>query len=133
MPKEKILIVEDERVVAMDIQNRLKDLGYSVCGSASSGEDAVKKASELQPDLVLMDIVLKGKMDGIDAAGQIRERFNIPVVYLTAFSDEKTLQRARVTGPHGYILKPFDDRELRSNIEMALYKGVETRLKHLNG
>ena len=133
MPKEKILIVEDERVVAMDIQNRLKDLGYSVCGLASSGEDAVKKASELQPDLVLMDIVLKGKMDGIDAAGQIRERFNIPVVYLTAFSDEKTLQRARLTGPYGYILKPFEDSELRSNVEMALYKGgMDARIKHLN-
>ena len=133
MPREKILIVEDERVVAMDIQNRLKDLGYFVCGSASSGEDAVKKTSELQPDLVLMDIVLKGDMDGIDAAGQIRERFNIPVVYLTAFSDEKTLQRARLTGPYGYILKPFEDSELRSNIEMALYKGVmDARIEHLN-
>jgi signal transduction histidine kinase/DNA-binding response OmpR family regulator len=133
MPKEKILIVEDERVVAMDIQNRLKVLGYSVCGSASSGKDAVKKASELQPDLILMDIVLKGDLDGIDAAGQIRERFNIPVVYLTAFSDEKTLQRARLTGPYGYILKPFEDSELRSNIEIALYKGVmDTRIEHLN-
>ncbi|MCJ7808931.1 MAG: GAF domain-containing protein, partial [Desulfobulbaceae bacterium] len=133
MPKEKILIVEDERVVAMDIQNRLKDMGYFVCGLASSGEDAVNKASELQPDLVLMDIILKGEMDGIDAAGQIRERFNIPVVYLTAFSDEKTLQRARLTGPYGYILKPFDDSELRSNIEMALYKGVmDARIDRLN-
>ena len=133
MPKEKILIVEDERVVARDIQNRLKNLGYSVCGSASSGEDAVKKASELQPDLVLMDIVLKGEMDGIDAAGQIREHFKIPVVYLTAFSDQKTLQRARETGPYGYILKPFEDSELRSNIEMALYKGVmDARIEHLN-
>jgi len=133
MPKEKILIVEDERVVARDIQNRLKNLGYSVCGSASSGEDAVKKTSELQPDLVLMDIVLKGEMDGIDAAGQIRERFNIPVVYLTAFSDEKTLQRARLTGPYGYILKPFEDSELRSNIEVALYKGeMDARIEYLN-
>jgi len=133
MPKEKILIVEDERVVAMDIQNRLKDLGYSVCGLASSGEEAVKKASEIQPDLILMDIVLKGRMDGIDAARQIRERFNIPVVYLTTFSDEKTLQKARLTEPYGYILKPFDDRELRSNIEMALYKGaMEARTEHLN-
>ena len=133
MPKKKILIVEDERIVAMDIQNRLIDLGYSVCGSASSGEDAVKKASELQPDLVLMDIVLKGDMDGIDAAGQIRERFNIPVVYLTAFSDEKTLQRARLTGAYGYILKPFGDNELRSNIAVALHKGVmDARIEHIN-
>lgn len=122
MVKAQILIVEDERVVGEDVWETLDNLGYSVLGIASSGEEAIKKAEELRPDLVLMDIVLGGDMDGIEAAEKIRARFNIPVVYLTAYADDKTLERAKITQPFGYILKPFDERELYSNIEMALYK-----------
>lgn len=118
----KILIVEDQSIVAMDIQNRLKSLNYIVTGTASSGAGAVKKAEETSPDLVLMDIMLKGDMDGVQAAEEIRYRFGIPVVYLTAYADSNTLQRARVTEPFGYLLKPFQERELHSTIEMALYR-----------
>ncbi len=122
MARTEILIVEDERITAEDIRLSLGGLGYSVTGMASSGGEAIKKAGELHPDLVLMDIVLGGDMDGIEVAEQIRARFNIPVVYLTAHADEKTLERAKVTQPFGYILKPFDGRELRTSIEMALYR-----------
>lgn len=122
MAHPKILIVEDETIVAIDIQERLKSLGYTVVGRASSAEAAVKKAKEERPDLVLMDILLKGNGDGIEAAREIRERFDIPVIYLTAYGDPKTLDRAKVTEPLGYILKPFEERELNITIEMALYK-----------
>jgi len=122
MANTRLLVVEDESIVAMDIKHRAEGLGYDVLGIAASGEEAIKKTEENQPDLVLMDIVLKGKMDGIQAAQEIRERFDIPVVYLTAYSDEKTLGRAKLTGPFGYIIKPFEDRELHSAIEVALYK-----------
>jgi CheY-like chemotaxis protein len=122
MASAMILVVEDEKLVAWDIQRRLQTLGYNVVALASSGEEAVEKAAELQPDLVLMDILLPGKMDGVDAAGQLRSRFDIPVVYLTACTDDGTLQRAKVTEPLGYILKPFDQREFGPTLEMALYK-----------
>lgn len=122
MTKPKILIVEDESIVAEDLKRGLQNMGYEVPAVVSSGEEAVKKAEKLKPDLVLMDIVLKGKMNGIDAAKKIRPRFDIPVIYLTAYADDKTLERAKVTEPFGYIIKPFDDRELQSTIEMALYK-----------
>ncbi|HDZ26431.1 hypothetical protein LCGC14_0735150 [marine sediment metagenome] len=120
--KKQILIVEDERVSAEDIKMSLQRLGYPVSGIAVSGEEAVRKAEEMHPDLVLMDIVLKGKMDGIEAASEIRSRLDIPVVYLTAHADKKTLARAKITEPFGYILKPFDDKDLQATIEMALYK-----------
>ena len=120
--KTKILVVEDERVSAEDIKMSLQRLGYSVSGMAVSGEEAVRKAEEMRPDLVLMDIVLKGEMDGIEAASAISSRLDIPVVYLTAHADKKTLARAKITEPFGYILKPFDDKDLQTNIEMALYK-----------
>jgi len=116
MAKTEILIVEDERITAEDIRLSLGGLGYAVTGMASSGEEAIRKAKELHPDLVLMDIVLGGDMDGIEAAKRIRARFNIPVVYLTAYADEKTLERAKVTQPFGYILKPFDDKQNLENI-----------------
>ncbi|MDI6644053.1 MAG: methanogen output domain 1-containing protein [Methanobacteriaceae archaeon] len=122
MANTRLLVVEDESIVAMDIKHRAEGLGYDVLGIAASGEEAINKTEEKLPDLVLMDIVLKGKMDGIQAAQEIRERFDIPVVYLTAYSDEKTLSRAKLTGPFGYIIKPFEDRELHSAIEVALYK-----------
>ena len=130
MPSFKILVVEDESIVAMDIKHRLESMGYIVPAITSSGEEAVEKAAETNPDLVLMDIVLKGEIDGIDAAQQIKDNFDIPVVYLTAYSDERTLKRAKITGPFGYIIKPFEDRELHSAIEVALYKHeMESKLK----
>ncbi len=130
MAETKILVVEDEGIVAKDIGRSLQKLGYTVSAVVSSGQEAVKKAEEHKPDLVLMDIVLEGKMDGIEAANQIRLCFNIPVVYLTAYADERTVERAKVTEPSGYIVKPFEDRELRMTIEMALYKHkMENRLK----
>ncbi|MBU4289428.1 MAG: PAS domain S-box protein, partial [Proteobacteria bacterium] len=130
MPETKILIVEDEAIVAEDIHNSLQSLGYIISAVVSSGKEAITKIEGNRPDLVLMDIVLKGDMDGIEAASQINSRFNIPVVYLTAFTDEKTLERAKLTEPFGYIVKPFEDRELHSTVEMALYKHkIESRLK----
>ncbi len=130
MKKKQILIVEDERIVAVDIKMSLQRLGYSVPGTAVSGEEAVKKAEKIRPDLVLMDIVLEGEMDGIEAASAISSRFDIPVVYLTAYADKKMLERAKVTEPFGYILKPFEDKELLSIMEIALYKHMmERKLK----
>ena len=108
----QILVVEDENIVAKDIEHRLKALGYHVPALASSGEEALKRAQETSPDLVLMDIRLKGTMDGVETAEELRRRFNIPVAYLTAYADANTLQRAKVTEPFGYILKPFEEREL---------------------
>lgn len=123
MEKTKILIVEDDEIVAIDISTRLEKLGfYDVVGITATGEEAVSMTEDIRPDLVLMDIVLKDKMDGIEAAGLIRLRFNIPIVYLTAFADERLLKRAKITEPFGYILKPFKERELHTTIEMALYK-----------
>ncbi len=122
MAQTRILVVEDEVIVADDIRRSLKNLGYDVPSIASSGEVAIKKAEEHKPDLVLMDIMLQGKMDGIEAAGNIISRFDIPVVYLTAYSDEKILERAKITEPFGYLIKPYKDRELEINIEIALYK-----------
>lgn len=115
-------MVEDESVVSKDIQESLKSLGYTVCGTAFAGEEAITKAESLQPDLVLMDIVLKGDVDGVEAAETIRARLHVPVIYLTAYSDEHTLNRAKVTEPSGYILKPFDERELHTTIEVAMYR-----------
>ena len=130
MAKTKILIVEDERVVAADIQRSLQNFGYVVPAIVATGKDAIKKAEEYKPDLVLMDIVLEGEIDGLEAADQIRSRFNIPAIYLTAYSDEKKLERAKITEAFGYILKPFEDRELYITIEMALYKHrIEKKLK----
>jgi len=124
---EKILVVEDERVVARDIEKRLKKLGYIVPASVASGEEAIEKVAELRPDLVLMDIRLKGQMDGIEAAEQIRADFDIPIVYLTAYADESTLQRAKVTEPFGYIVKPFDERDLQVAIEIALRRRLSEK------
>ena len=125
-----ILVVEDEAIVRADIKDKLESLGYTVPAVASSGEEAIRQAGKTRPNLVLMDIKLKGNMDGVDAAEEIRARFDIPVVYLTAYADAETLQRAKVTEPYGYILKPFGIDELSSAIEVALYKHeMETRLR----
>ncbi|MBF0553858.1 MAG: response regulator [Nitrospirae bacterium] len=120
--KARILVVEDESIVAMSIKDKLLDLGFTVTGIASTGEDAIKKVEEAPPDLILMDIVLKGELDGVGTASIIHSRFDIPVVYLTAFSDDNTLAKAKHTKPYGYILKPFEERELYINIEFALYR-----------
>ncbi len=122
MSKTNILVVEDESIVSKDIQNSLKKLGYNVVGACNNGEEAIELAKEQQPDLVLMDIMLKGDMSGIDAANQIRSQYNIPIIFLTAYADESTLSKAKVTEPYGYILKPFKEIDLHSSIEMAIYK-----------
>lgn len=122
MSKINILVVEDESIVAKDIQNSLKKLGYNVPAVVSSGEDAVDAAGQHTPDLVLMDIMLQGDISGIEAANQIKNRFDIPVIYLTAYADESTLSKAKVTEPYGYIIKPFKEIDLHTSIEMALYK-----------
>ncbi len=130
MTRAQILVVEDEALVARGIQDKLLDLGYGVPALVDSGTAAVQKAGELRPDLVLMDIRLAGGMDGIEAAGQIRDRFDIPVIYLTAYSDEETLQRAKITEPFGYIVKPFRSSELHSLVEMGLYRhAMDQRLR----
>ena len=145
----KILVVEDERITAEDIKSGLEGAGYHVPALVSTGKDAVEKAGELKPDLVLMDIKLKGKMDGIEAAGKIKLLYDIPVIYLTAYSDEYTVQRAKITEPSGYIIKdttglvkkPFEEGELHTAIEITLYRHkmerdhdmiLSTMLKNIN-
>ncbi|MDR7666183.1 response regulator [Methanosarcina sp. Z-7115] len=122
MAEGRILIVEDEHIVAMGIKKMLKSLGYTVTGVASSGEDAISKTESTFPDVVLMDIMLKGDLDGVEAAREIRERFDVPIVYLTAYSDNNILERAKITEPFGYIIKPFDEKDLYSSIEIALHR-----------
>ena len=130
MPKENILIVEDNRIVSEDTRITLKELGFGVSGIVPSGEESLKKVEAEPPDLVLMDIELEGEMDGIEAADQIRSRFNIPVVYVTSYADEDVLERAKTSEPFGYVIKPFEDRALNSAIEIALYKHkMERKLK----
>ena len=130
MSKPRILIVEDEAIVAADLSSKLNRLGYDVPGIADSGVNVAAMTEDLRPQLILMDIQLKGPVDGIQAAEMIRERFDVPVVYLTAHSDAATLQRAKRSGPFGYILKPFDERDLATQIELALYKHQAEREIH---
>jgi PAS domain S-box-containing protein len=118
----KILIVEDEGIEALDIQHRLVNLGYALPQIAFSGEEAVRMAEEICPDLVLMDIMLHGEIDGVEAARRIKARLGIPIIYLTAYANDDIVQRAKLTDPYGYIVKPFKERELHIAIEMALYK-----------
>jgi len=118
----KVLIVEDERILAIGMKRKLESAGYAVTGIASSGKEAIENAKKTNPNLVLMDIVLKGPMDGIEAAQQIINLYNIPVIYLTAYADDEILERAMITEPYGYLLKPFNLSELKANIKMALYK-----------
>jgi PAS domain S-box-containing protein len=126
----RVLVVEDEGIVARDITNILVRLGYEVAAAVFSGEEAVDAAERARPHLVLMDVVLQGEMDGITAAHHIREALDIPVIYLTAYADHGTLERAKLTQPYGYLLKPFEEVDLRFSIEMALYKHhMETELR----
>jgi PAS domain S-box-containing protein len=130
MEKLKILIVEDENIVAKDIKGSLKGFGYDVVDIVGTGEEAIRRTEELTPDLVLMDIMLKGKMNGIEVAHHIREHAHIPVVFLTAYADEDTLHSAKLSEPFGYIIKPFEDAELHSTIQMAVYRfDMERKLK----
>jgi AmiR/NasT family two-component response regulator len=119
--KSRILIVEDEAIVAADIQQRLDRLGYEIVGCADTGAGAIEKATALRPELVLMDITLKGKMMGTEAASHIRKQLHLPVIYLTANSDDAVFRRARETAPFGFILKPFDEFALKATIEIALH------------
>jgi CheY-like chemotaxis protein len=116
----QIIIVEDERLVAQDIAQILKDVGYTVCAIASDGKTAIQKITEFSPDLVLLDIRIKGEIDGVEVGEHIRSFFAIPVIYLTAFSDTETLNRAQSTHPMGYVLKPFRREQLLSSITIAL-------------
>lgn len=120
MSGRTILVVEDEALVAEDIRETLAASGYHVPMIAATGDEAIARTAELRPDLVLMDIRIRGPRDGIDAANEIYERFEIPVVYLTAYADDATLRRARASHPFGYLLKPFDEKQLQTNIEIAL-------------
>lgn len=130
MTRTSIFVVEDERIVAKGIEKQLKGLGYEVAGLASTGEEAVLKATDLRPDLILMDIHLGAGMDGVEAANLIRTRLGTPIVFLTAHSDEATLQRAKVTEPAGFILKPYEDRDIQTAIEIGLYKSkMDRRLR----
>jgi len=130
MNAARILIVEDEGVVAKDIEGTLQELGYEVCGWETSGEGAIESATAAGPDLVLMDIRLKGDVDGVEAAERIRGELGIPVVFLTAYADEETLGRAMVADPFGYVVKPFSERELQTAVSIALYKhGVDSELR----
>ena len=130
-PPPRILIVEDEALVARDIAEQLIDLGYEVAGHATTAEQAIALAGELKSSLVLMDIQLAGAMDGIAAALAIRERFALPIVFLTAFAENETLAHAKLSEPFGYVIKPFSERELHAVVQMALHKHqVETKLRH---
>jgi PAS domain S-box-containing protein len=122
MSKAKVLVVEDEGIVAKDIQSTLIQFGYDVPEVVSSGEEAIQATYRHDPDLVLMDIMIKGDLDGIDAAEIIHNQFNIPVVFLTAYSDEETLRRAKMTESYGFVSKPYEDKELFIATEFALYK-----------
>jgi PAS domain S-box-containing protein len=133
MTAAKILIVEDEGIIAKSLKAVLEEFGYGISSITASGEEAIEKVKKDKPDLVLMDIMLKGDINGIEAAKKIKSDFNIPVIYLTAYTDKQILEQAKIAEPFGYIVKPFEDRELYSTIEMALYKSqMEKKIDRLN-
>jgi PAS domain S-box-containing protein len=127
MDKKKIMLVEDEAVTALDLESNLIKFGYDVPAIVASGEEAVRKAAELHPDLILMDITLTGPMNGIEAADEIRKSYAIPIVFLTAHAGDKMVSRAKTTEPFGYLAKPCNLATIKSTIEMALYKGEADR------
>lgn len=120
--KKRILIVEDEKIIAEDIKRTLQSFDYEVIGINSSGESAVETAQQEKPDLILMDVMLSGKMNGLEAADHIYNNFDIPVIFLTAYANDEILTKATLSSPFGYLIKPFEDRELKVNLEMAFYK-----------
>jgi DNA-binding LytR/AlgR family response regulator len=127
MSKTRILVVEDESIVAKDIQRTLEKLGYEVPATASSAESAFQKLEEVEPDLVFLDIKLKGEQDGVHIAEHIKDRYDIPVIFLTSFVDQDTIDRAKVTEPYGYLVKPFNEGDLKTTVEMALFKFSKDR------
>ncbi|QDZ39227.1 response regulator [Euhalothece natronophila Z-M001] len=129
MSTYKILIVEDEAVVSLDINRRLEKMGYEVVGRVASGEEAIELVKTNPPNLVLMDINLQGEIDGIDTATQLYQEYNLPVIYLTAYAGDSTLERAKESKPYGYILKPFKERELHAAIEVAISRHETESLK----
>ena len=129
MKKKSILIVEDEKIIAEDVRNTLEKFNYIIPDIVTSGEKAIQKAREIKPDLILMDIMIEGKMNGIEAAKHIYRELSIPIVFLTAYADENTLELAAESSPFGYLIKPFEDRELRATIEIAIYKS-KTEITH---
>jgi len=131
MPNKKILIVEDESIIAEDISDSLISLGYRITDIVYSGEEAIQSATKSRPDLVLMDVNLQGEIDGITAAEVIRSRFEIPVIYLTAYADENTLRRVNKTKPFGYIVKPFEEKNLHTTIQIALHRHQHDCLTNL--
>ena len=127
MANTNVFILEDENIVAKDIEQSLKKLGYNVVGIASSGEKVKELLTEgIAPDIFLMDIMIKGDMNGIEVAEFVKENYGLPVIFLTAYADENTLSKAKITEPYGYILKPFKEIDLHTTIEMALYKHQKT-------
>lgn len=129
MSKKRILVVEDEAIVAKDISVCLNKLGYEVIGTCSTGEKALELLKTNQPDLILLDIMLAGKLNGIEVSKAVKENYQIPVVFLTAYADEKTISKAKVAEPYGYVIKPFKEIDLRTSIEMALYKFAREKEK----
>ena len=128
-----ILVTEDESIVRKDIEMRLKKLGYNIAGTADTGLKAIELAKSEKPDLALMDIMLKGEMTGIEAAAEIKKFLDIPIIFLTAYSDDKTLEKAKGSEPHGYLLKPFKESDVRTSIEMAIHKHqTEKKVKQEN-
>ena len=137
MLKINVLVVEDESIVSKDIQHSLTKLGYQVVGAAATGERAIELANSEHPDVILMDIMLKGEMNGVEAAEIIRRELKIPIIFLTAYADDATLNKAKIAEPYGYIIKPFKEIDLHTTIEMAIYKHqkereVEKELDYLN-
>jgi DNA-binding NarL/FixJ family response regulator len=126
-PKASVLVVEDEWITARDIEHALSDLGYRVSDTAASGVAAIDAVARERPDLALVDVRLEGAMDGVDLAAELRQRFAIPVVYLTAHSDRETVERLKHTLPYGYVSKPFDEGQLRVAVELALHKAAAER------
>jgi signal transduction histidine kinase len=125
MNATEILIVEDELLIAKNLARKLEKLGYKIVNIVSSGDRAIENALSLQPDLILMDIAIKGKIDGIETAAKIYEQLHIPIIYTTAYADDNTIQRAEETGSYGYLIKPFQERDLHATIKMALSKHKE--------
>ncbi len=129
MTDERVLIVEDEGILAIELKEKLEKLGYNVPATASTGAEAIELAANHRPDLILMDIVLKGDMDGIEAAGKIHSTLKVPIIYLTAYADDGTVKRAKVTEPFGYLVKPYNEKELQIALEMALYRHTMEKLR----
>ncbi|MEO1388432.1 MAG: response regulator [Cyanobacteria bacterium J06634_6] len=126
--EKRVMVVEDESIISLDIRNSLKKLGYGIAGAAASGDVALMKIANSRPDLILMDIHLKGKMTGIQVSQQVQSNFQIPVIYLTANADSATFNGAKETSPYGYLLKPFEEKELGMAIEIALYKHEQEQI-----